>query len=82
VATAHTRIGQEPHGARIGRQVAGLVALDGVASDADLLAELIFNCRGRAALTVGDAANTGFQQAAKQIAASRHSGALAGAAAR
>jgi hypothetical protein len=71
-APAHTGLGEDLHGARIGRQGAGLVALDRVGRDADLLAELVLDDGGFGALAHDDAADAGLEQAPEGLAAVLH----------
>ena len=72
VAAPHGRLGQDLDRARLGRQVAGLVALDRRAGHADLRAQLILD-RGRGlALVGGDAVDRAFEQAAKGFIAITH----------
>jgi hypothetical protein len=72
VAAPHRRFGHDLNRARLGRQVAGLVALDGRAGHADLIAQLIFDCGGGLALVGGDAVDRALEQAAEGFATIAH----------
>src|SRR6266542_1158901 len=72
VAAAHGRLGQDLDDERLSWQVAGLVALDGRAGHADLLAQFILDRRGGLALVSGDAVDRPLEQAAKGFAAVAH----------
>ena len=62
-ATSNSGLGQDLNRAWLGRQVAGLIALDRCSSDPDLRAELILDGGRGLALVGRDAVDRTFQQA-------------------
>jgi hypothetical protein len=72
VGPAHRGTGDDFDGAGVGGNVAGLVALEGTAGEANLLAEVVFDGGGGGALIGSDGVDRALEQAAKGFVAGRH----------